>query len=69
MPETIETKQTDASNTTTTATNGEGYVTPGEAARRLGVQARTIRGQLASGTLRGVKIGRVWRVQWPPQNS
>jgi excisionase family DNA binding protein len=61
MPETIE-AQPDA------PTDAE-YLSPDEAARRLGVAAKTVRAQLASGKLRGLKIGRVWRVQWPPQNS
>lgn len=65
MPETIESQRTEGAS----EENGAAYVTPDEAARRLGVNAKTVRAQLASGTLRGVKIGRVWRVQWPPQNS
>jgi len=62
MPETIE-AQPDASDIEVE------YLSPDEAARRLGVNAQTIRANLSRGKLRGVKIGRVWRVQWPPQNS
>lgn len=45
------------------------YLSPEEAAPRLGVNAKTIRLNLANGKLRGVKIGRVWRLQWPPQSQ
>lgn len=45
------------------------YLSPSEAAKRLNVAAKTVRAQLASGKLRGVKIGSVWRVQWPPKTS
>jgi len=61
MPETIEAPASKPQS-------GEEYVSPDEAARRLGVNAQTIRANLSRGKLRGVKIGRVWRVQWPPQN-
>jgi len=64
MPETIEAQRTEGAG----EQKGAVYVTPDEAARRLRVNAKTIRAQLASRTLRGVRIGRVWRVQWPPQN-
>jgi len=65
MPQTIEAQP----QTTGTHPDGAEYLSPDEAARRLGVAAKTVRAQLASGKLRGLKIGRVWRVQWPPQTS
>lgn len=66
MPETIE-AQPDAP---TDAQNIEvEYLSPDEAARRLGVAAKTIRAHVASGKLRGIRLGRLLRVEWPPQTS
>ena len=45
------------------------YLTPDEAALRLGVATKTVRAQLAKGKLAGLRVGRVWRVQWPPQTK
>lgn len=58
MPEPSEAQRPDAE-----------YLSPEEAAKRLNVATKTVRAQLASGKLRGLKIGRVWRVQWPPENK
>lgn len=71
MPETIEAHPDRAQGDKTGDTHNDGaeYLSPDEAARRLGVAAKTVRAQLASGKLRGLRIGRVWRVQWPPQTS
>lgn len=40
----------------------EVFLTPDEAAQRLKVQARTVRGWIKTGKLPGVKLGRIWRI-------
>jgi len=42
----------------------ENLLTPDEAAERLAVSPKTLRDWLRTGMLKGVKVGRLWRV-WP----
>jgi len=41
----------------------ERLLKPEEAAERLAVSAKAIRGWLREGKLRGVKVGRLWRIR------
>lgn len=41
----------------------ENLLTPDEAAERLAVSPKTLRDWLRTGALRGVKVGRLWRVR------
>jgi excisionase family DNA binding protein len=41
----------------------ENLLTPEEAAERIAVSPRTLRDWLRSGELRGVKVGKLWRVR------
>ncbi len=41
----------------------EEYLTPAEIAKRLKITERTVYRWLDAGQLRGVKLGRVWRVR------
>lgn len=44
------------------ALEGPPYLTTGDAAARLGVSTPTVRKLLDSGELRGIRVGRVYRV-------
>lgn len=41
----------------------ENLLTPEEAAERLAVSPKTVRDWLRSGELKGVKVGRLWRIR------
>ncbi len=41
----------------------ENLLTPEEAAERMAVSPKTLRDWLRSGELRGVKVGKLWRVR------
>lgn len=41
----------------------ENLLTPEEAAERIAVSPRTLRDWLRAGELRGVKVGKLWRVR------
>jgi excisionase family DNA binding protein len=41
----------------------EEYFTPEEVAQKLKVSLRTIKSHLISGRLKGVKVGRLWRIR------
>lgn len=41
----------------------EKLLTPEAAAERLAVSAKTIRDWLRAGTLKGVRVGRLWRIR------
>ena len=41
----------------------EEYFTPEEVAEKLKVSLRTIKTHLLSGQLKGVKVGRLWRIR------
>ncbi len=43
--------------------NNKKTLTPGQAAERLGVPVKTVRGWLRDGTLRGVKENNRWQIE------
>jgi excisionase family DNA binding protein len=55
-------EQIEALSTPGGTADGKAYLTPGEAAKKLGVSRQTVEDWLQLGRLRGLRTGKRWRV-------